>query len=46
MGIKETKQLQMEGETSDAGAFGLEALGAEFSAVDRQTTLDDMASQN
>jgi len=36
----------MEGKTSDAGAFRLEALTAEISAVNRQITVDDMASQN
>jgi hypothetical protein len=36
----------MEDDASDAGAFGLEASTAEFSAVDKQTTVDDMASQN
>jgi hypothetical protein len=38
--------MQMEDEASDAGAFGLEDSAAELSAVDRQITLDDMASQN
>jgi hypothetical protein len=36
----------MEDEASDAGALGPEASTAEFSAVDRQTNVDDMASQN
>jgi len=38
--------MQMEGEASEAGAFGLEASTAEFAAVDRQTTVDDVASQS
>jgi len=38
--------MQMENEASNAGAFGLEASTAEFLAVDRQTTVDHMASQN
>jgi hypothetical protein len=36
----------MEGEASDDGAFDLEAPTAEFFAVYRQTTVDDMASHN
>jgi len=39
-------EMQMEGEASDGRAFGIEATTAEFSAVDRQDTLDDMSSQN
>jgi len=35
----------MESEASD-GAFDLEAPTAEFFAVDRQTTVDDMVSHN
>jgi hypothetical protein len=38
--------MQMEDVASDAGAFGHEASTAEFSAVDRQTTVDEMASQH
>jgi hypothetical protein len=38
--------MQMEDEDSDAGDFGLEASTAEFSAVDRQTPVHDMANQN
>jgi hypothetical protein len=38
--------MHMEDEASDDGAFGLVPSAAEFSVVDRQTTVEDIASQN